>query len=155
MIRILSLDDESEMLDLMRFILESVGFLKSDGFEYLTTTDEQEVLSILRDQSIDLFTQDFARPGPGGCEFLRRLKSEEALKSIPVLGITAGSRDMRSEQLSQVGLDLDRDLAGFVHKPFGPAELIDAIETALREQGKPVPSGVEEFRAHAQRPSKA
>jgi DNA-binding response OmpR family regulator len=50
--RILSLDDEPEMLALLSLILRRAGY------ECLGTTDEQEALSILRTQSIDLFTQE-------------------------------------------------------------------------------------------------
>lgn len=52
MTRILSLDDEPEMLALLSLILRRAGY------ECLGTTDEQEALSILRTQSIDLFTQE-------------------------------------------------------------------------------------------------
>jgi DNA-binding response OmpR family regulator len=51
MTRILSLDDESQMLDLLRLILERAGY------ECLGTTDEQEALSILRTQPVDLFSK--------------------------------------------------------------------------------------------------
>jgi CheY-like chemotaxis protein len=146
MARILSLDDEPQMIELMRLILQAAGF------EFLGTTNEQEALSILRTQPIDLFTQDFMRPGPGGCEFLRHMKSDDTLRSIPVLAVTAGSREMRTEQLKQVGLDIDRDLVGFVQKPFGPSELIDAIEAILTKHGKPVPPGVEALRTRARMP---
>jgi two-component system alkaline phosphatase synthesis response regulator PhoP len=131
MTRILSLDDESQMLDLLRLILERVGY------ECLGTTDEKEALSILRTQPVDLFTQDFMRPvGLCGIEFLRKLKSDEALKNIPVVGISAKPRDARAKELELAGLDMERDLAGYIQKPFGPQELLEAIEAALRKQGK-------------------
>jgi CheY-like chemotaxis protein len=126
---ILNLDDEPEMLDLLRLILES------SGYEFRGTTSDREALSILRTQPVDLFTQDFMRPGPGGAEFLRQIRSEPALSGIPVLGITAGPRDTRAEQLEQVGLDIDRDLDGYVRKPFEPRELLDTIEAILTKRG--------------------
>jgi two-component system alkaline phosphatase synthesis response regulator PhoP len=131
MVRILSLDDESQMLNLLRLILGRVGY------ECLGTTDEQEALSILRTQSIDLFTQDFMRPvGLCGVEFLRKLKSDEALKDIPVVGISARPRDARAKELKLAGLDIERDLAGYIQKPFAPQELVVVIEAALRKRGK-------------------
>jgi CheY-like chemotaxis protein len=131
MTRILSLDDEPEMLDLIRLILES------SGYEFQGTTSDREALSILRTQRVDLFTQDFMRPGPGGAEFLRRMRSEPALSSIPVLAITAGARENRAEQLERVGLDVDRDLDGYVRKPFEPKELLDTVEAILTKRGGP------------------
>jgi CheY-like chemotaxis protein len=131
MTRILSLDDESQMLDLLHLILERVGY------ECLGTTDEQEALSILRTQSIDVFTQDFMRPvGLCGVEFLRKLKSDETLRDIPVVGISARPRDARAKELELAGLDMERDLAGYIQKPFGPHELLEVIEAILRKQEK-------------------
>jgi CheY-like chemotaxis protein len=131
MTRILSLDDESQMLDLLHLILGRAGY------EYLGTTDEQEALSILHTQPIDLFTQDFMRPvGLCGIEFLRKLKSDEALKDIPVVGISARPRDARAKELELAGLDMERDLAGYIQKPFAPSELLVVIEAALRGRGK-------------------
>jgi len=131
MVRILSLDDESQMLDLLRLILERVGY------ECLGTTDEQEALSILRTQPVDLFTQDFMRPGGlCGVEFLRKLKSDEALRDIPVVGISARPRDARAKELELAGLDMERDLDGYVQKPFAPQELFVVIEAALRKRRK-------------------
>ena len=123
---ILSLDDDPITIKVLCAILTDAGY------ESLGTTDDQEALSILRTQPIDLFTQDFMRPGSGGCEFLRQMKSEEALRSIPVLGISAMSRDTIAERLKQVGLDIDRDLNGYFRKPPMWTELLDAIEVILR-----------------------
>jgi two-component system phosphate regulon response regulator PhoB len=130
MTRILSLDDESQMLDLLRLILGRAGY------ECMGTTDEQEALSILRTQPVDLFTQDFARPGSGGVEFLRKLKSDEVLRDIPVVGVSARARDARAKELELAGLDMERDLDGYVQKPFAPQELLEVIEAALRKRGK-------------------
>ena len=132
MTRILSLDDESQMLDLLRLILERVEY------ECLGTTDEQEALSILRTQPIDLFTQDFMRPaGQCGIEFLRKLKSDETLRDISVIGVSARARDARAEELELAGMDIERDLDGYVEKPFGPQNLLEVIEAALRKPKKP------------------
>lgn len=133
MVRILSLDDDPAMLILLRLILESAGY------EFLGATDEEVALSIMRTQPIDLFTQDFTRSGLGGCEFLRQMKSDEALSTIPVLGISAGNKDTHAEQLRQIGLDIDRDLDGYIQKPFTMVELLEAIEAILIKHGKSVP----------------
>lgn len=141
MTRILSLDDESEMLDLLCLIFRRAGY------ESLCTTDEQEALSILRTQPIDLLTEDFMRPGIGGWEFLRLMKSDAGLRDIPILGISAGPKDMRARQLKAMGLDIDRDLDGYVTKPYGPIELLDAVAAALTKRSKPVPAQAVQFRA--------
>lgn len=128
MARILSLDDEIGLLTIIQMILERAGH------ESLITTNEEEALSILRSQPIDLFTQDWHRFGMGGCEFLRVMKADENLCSIPVLLITAAdmSEERPPEQLKAVGLDFNRDLAGYIPKPFMPDELLDTIEAILQ-----------------------
>jgi DNA-binding response OmpR family regulator len=128
---ILSLDDEPQMLNLMRLVLGRAGH------ECLGATDEDEAISILRTRQIDLFTQDFARPdGMGGIEFLRKLRSDETLEALPVVGISARPRDVRAKELELAGLDMEHDLDGYVQKPFGPQELLATIEAALRKRGE-------------------
>jgi two-component system phosphate regulon response regulator PhoB len=130
---ILCLDDEPETLDLMCLILRHAGY------EVTGATSEEDALSLLRTQSIDLFTQDFMRPGRGGIEFLRIMKSDEALRGIPVLGISAGPREFRAYQLKSAGLDIERDLDGYVTKPFAALELVEAIAAALIRRSRPLP----------------
>jgi CheY-like chemotaxis protein len=141
MTRILCLDDEPEILDLLSLIL------KPKGYEVLSTTNGREAQEILRHQSIDLLTQDFARPDLNGLELLQIMKSDAALRDIPVLGVSARPRDRRAEEMKQAGLDLDRDLAGYVTKPFGPFELLEAVEAALTKHGKSTPPQAVQLRA--------
>jgi CheY-like chemotaxis protein len=113
--------------------------LKRKGYEVLTTTNSYEALDILRRQPIDLFTQDFARPDIHGLEFLQMMKSNAALRDIPVVGISARPRDVRTEEMKQVGLDIERDLACYVTKPYSPFEILNAVEVALTKHGKAIP----------------
>jgi CheY-like chemotaxis protein len=133
MARILCLDDELEILKLYRLILERAGH------ECLAANSDERALSIMRTQSIDLLTQDWHRPGTNGLEFLRVMKSDEALRNIPVLFITAGQKEKRAEQLKQVGLDMDRDVAGYITKPITPTELLNTVEAILEKHSKPSP----------------
>ncbi len=56
MTRILSVDDEREMLDLLRLILEGAGY------EFTGVVSGVEALAVMRTETIDLLTQDFMRP---------------------------------------------------------------------------------------------
>jgi CheY-like chemotaxis protein len=134
MTRILCLDDDSDMVNLLSLAL------KRAGYEVLTTTSSYKALDILRHQPIDLLTQDFMRPDLDGLEFLKILKSDAALRDIPVLGVSARPRDPRAEEMKRVGLDLERDLAGYVTKPYSPFELLEAVEAALTKHGKAIPA---------------
>jgi CheY-like chemotaxis protein len=141
MIRILCLDDDPEVVVLLSRILRPAGY------EVLSTTNSHEALDILRHQPIDLITQDFMRPDIHGLEFLQIMKSDAALRDIPVLGVSARPRDGRAEEMKLAGLDLERDLAGYVTKPFGPFELLVAVETALTKHGKAIPPQAAQLRA--------
>jgi CheY-like chemotaxis protein len=134
MTHILCLDDDPEVVNLLSLILTRVGY------EVLSTTNSYEALDILRHQPIDLITQDFMRPDIYGVEFLQMMKSDAALRDIPVLGISARPRDPRADEMKQAGLDFERDLAGYVTKPFSPFQLVEAVETALTKHGKAIPS---------------
>lgn len=131
MTRILCLDDDPDMLDLLRLILQLAGY------EALCTVSSSEALRLLRTERVDLLTQDFMRPDMDGWAFLRLMKSDESLCAIPVLGISAGPRDFRADQARRMGFDLDRDLAGYVVKPFAPDELIAAVAEAVIESALP------------------
>ena len=144
MTRILCLDDDHEFTDLLRLILTRAGY------EVVITNDEEQALSILRTQPPDLFTQDFLRPGMGGWVFLRMLRADAALRDIPVLGISAGPRDMRARQLESMGLDIDRDLAGYLTKPASPIEVLDVVEAALQRHSLPIPVQAAQFREQYQ-----
>ncbi len=133
MTRILCLDDEPEIIDLLRLIV------KPAGYEVLATTSSYEALDILRHQPIDLFTQDFMRPDIDGLKFLQIMKSDAALREIPVLIVAA--------EMKQAGYDPDRDLAGYVTKPFSPFELLKAVEAALTRHAKAIPLQAAQLRA--------
>ena len=133
MTRILCLDDDPEVVVLLGLILRRAGY------EVLSTTNSHEALDILRHQPIDLITQDFMRPDIYGLEFLQIMKSDAVLRDIPVLGVSARPRDGRAEEMKLAGFDLDRDLAAYVTKPFGPFEIVEAVEAALTKHGKAIP----------------
>ena len=130
---VLCLDDEPEILDLLNLIL------KPKGYEVFYTTSGYEALEILRHQPIDLVTQDFMRPELNGLEFLKIMKADAGLRDIPVIGVSARPRAIRTEEMKLAGLDIELDLACYVTKPFGPYELMNAVETVLTDHGKAIP----------------
>lgn len=134
MATILSLDDVPEMLELLSLILERMGY------RHLTTTSGTKALTLLHTRSIDLFTQDFLRPEMDGWEFLQLLKSDETLRDIPVVGISSTLCHRNKELERSMGLDLDRDLAATLSKPFSPLELLDIVAVVLMQRNVPLPS---------------
>ena len=132
MTRILSLDDEPEILPLIGLIL------KLAGYDHLCTTSNTEALAALHNQPIDLFTQDLLRPDMDGWEFYQIMKADEELRSIPVLCISAtfGSANQMTafiESLAEYGDD-------YIAKPFGPEGLLIATTRMMKRHSKHIPT---------------
>lgn len=125
-IRILSLDDEPEMGDLIRLILGRVGY------ELVFSTNNHEAWDLLHVEQFDLVMQDLMRPDMDGWEFYRMLKSDPALYDLPVMIVTAVARHLGqgTGPLGVAGVD------SYVVKPFGPSELTAAVEFVVRKYGK-------------------
>jgi two-component system response regulator RpaA len=128
MVRILSLSYESEMLELLSLILDLAGY------ELLRTTDAEKALSILRNQEIDLFTQDIMRPGIDGWELYRMMKDDKELCSIPVLFFSVA-------RPSKLATDCYLPHGDeYLTLPFAPQELLRTVAEILRRHGKNVPT---------------
>ena len=128
MTRILSLDDEPELLNLYRIILER------RGFEYITTTDCYQALDILRNEPIDLFIQDLMHPGLDGWQLLEVMRSDPRLRDIPVLVISSIASVYHSLPQTECIICLK--------KPFSISELVDAVEQQLERHGPLSPASV-------------
>ncbi len=140
MVRILSLDDDAPMLELINLILQRAGY------EHLYTRDSYAALSILRNESIDLFTQDIMRPDIDGWEFYRLMKEETLLRDVPVLIVTCQAHSVDKAR----GIRL-APTDGYLTKPFGPQELLDAVAAMLKAHSKSPPTEEDRLRARRQR----
>lgn len=126
MARILCVEDEPELSVLLPLVLERAGH------ECLTAMGSEEGLSILRSQPIDLVAQDYTRIG--GFEFLYLMKSDEALREIPVLILTPRFDERHAAMMEEFGLDFDRDLDGFLTGPFKAEELVEMVADILERR---------------------
>jgi DNA-binding response OmpR family regulator len=140
MTRILSLDDCAEIVDLISLILTRAGY------DHTSTTDNYDALSILRSEPVDLFTQDLMRPDMDGWTFYELIKSDASLRHIPVLIISA-----KSQSIDKIlGLQVCQ-VDGYLTKPFGPQELLEAIAEILKRHSKPLPTEEDKARARMRR----
>lgn len=122
--RILCVDDEPEMVELLRLILGS------RGYEIIGVRSGQEALETLERESVDLILLDLMMPGMDGWEVVRRLRANEATASIPVIVVTA-----KSQQVDRVlGLRIVK-VDDYIAKPFTPRELLDAVQRVLHKRG--------------------
>jgi len=119
---ILCVEDESEMIDLMRLILER------RGFRFLGAEGGQEVLDLIRQEQPDLILLDLMMPGVDGWEVYRQLKADADLKEIPVIVVTA-----KAQSIDKVlGLHIAR-VDDYITKPFGPQELLESINRVFEK----------------------
>ena len=131
MVQILSLDDSQEMGELLGLLLNLAGY------QHRWVADGQEALAILRDDAVDLFTQDVMRPGIDGLGLYEALKADEALAGLPVLFVTAGRRpEFAAECLARYG-------DGYLLKPFLVQDLLEAVAGVLARHGKRPPAAGE------------
>lgn len=122
MARILVVDDEEPIQELLRFNLER------EGFSVLVAGDGGQALELCQKMQPDLVVLDIMLPGIDGWEVCRRIRSLAKLQDIPVVMLTA-----RGEEMDKVrGLDLGAD--DYLTKPFSPKELVARIRARLRRQ---------------------
>ncbi|HSR29724.1 MAG TPA: response regulator transcription factor [Anaerolineae bacterium] len=115
--RILVIDDEQSILDLVS------AYLRQDGYEVHTATDGHSGLKAVRAFKPDLIVLDVMLPGMDGMEVLTRVRRES---DVYVILLTA-----KSEETDKiVGLSVGAD--DYLTKPFSPRELVARIKAALR-----------------------
>ena len=120
--RILCIEDEPEMIDLVRLILER------KGFEVLGAVGGQEGLDKLRSEKPDLVLLDLMMPDVDGWEVYRQMKADQELKNIPVVVVTA-----KAQSIDKVlGLHIAK-VDDYVTKPFGPGDLVESVDRVLGE----------------------
>lgn len=117
--KILVVEDEKNIRELIKFNLENAGF------EVLTAEDGQEALEQLSDE-IDLVVLDLMLPQIDGMEVCRRMRGSEELRQIPIIMLTA-----KGEEVERIlGLEMGAD--DYMTKPFSPRELIARIKAIFR-----------------------
>lgn len=118
--RILVVEDEVAIRDMLSFVLEQ------HGYETLEADNYQAALSHLHEPYPDLILLDWMFPGGSGIQLLKFLKQDEILRQIPVVMLTA-----RGEEEDKVrGLENGAD--DYVTKPFSPKELMARLKTVMR-----------------------
>ena len=117
-------EDDDNIRELVIYTLETTG-LKARGF-----ADGSAFMEALAFDTPELILLDIMLPGDDGLELLKKLKSSQKTKNIPVIMVTAKG----SEYDKVVGLDSGAD--DYVTKPFGMMELVSRIKAVLRRTGK-------------------
>ena len=115
--RVLVVDDEPQILAVVR------DYLEHSGFEVLTAADGPTALRVIRGSRPDLLVLDLGLPGLDGLDVARAVRRDGEL---PIIMLTA-----RSEEADRVaGLELGAD--DYLTKPFSPRELVARVRAVLR-----------------------
>lgn len=118
---ILCIEDEAEMIDLMRLILSR------KGYNVRGASGGAEGLQMIRDEKPDLILLDLMMPDMDGWEVYQQIKAEESSKDIPVIVVTA-----KAQNIDRVlGLHIAK-VNDYIAKPFTPQELLHSIEKILK-----------------------
>ena len=125
---ILVIDDEPDILELVRF------GLTQEGFSVETASTATEGLACMAERRPDLIVLDLMLPDMSGTEVCRKLRSQEATAELPVLMLTARGEEMDRVVGFEVGAD------DYVTKPFSPRELALRVKAVLRRSAPAGPS---------------
>jgi len=114
---ILCIEDEPEMIDLIRLILGR------RGFDVVGAAGGKEGLEKVRQQVPDLVLLDLMMPDMDGWEVYQQMKADEKTKNIPVIVVTA-----KAQSIDKVlGLHIAK-VDDYIAKPFSPQELLNSVD---------------------------
>ena len=120
--RILILDDEMSILD----ILEQ--FLQEEGYDCCCAQSPIEALEKLESENFTLLVTDLKMPIMSGDEFIENLRTNERTGDIPVVMLTARDFEMDDEMKQRLGI------SACMSKPFSPRELVRTVKKILKTQ---------------------
>jgi DNA-binding response OmpR family regulator len=115
--RILIVDDEKEIRDLIDI------YLKGEGYDTIKAENGEEALNILSSNDVDLIILDIMMPKVNGIEACLKIREE---REMPIIMLSAKSEDMDKI----LGLNTGAD--DYLTKPFNPLELVARVRSQLR-----------------------
>jgi two-component system phosphate regulon response regulator PhoB len=126
--RILVIDDEPDLLELVRVNLDQAGYRVE------TAESGRKGLERVRSSPPDLVVLDLMLPDVSGTEICRQIRADRELESIPIIMLTA-----KADEVDRVvGFELGAD--DYVTKPFSPRELTLRVRAVLRREAPRSPS---------------
>jgi diguanylate cyclase (GGDEF)-like protein len=122
--RILVVDDEADIRDVLRLTLEA------EGYEVLEAHDGEEALGKIRETTPHLILLDFMMPRMDGRALCQTLKKDILLQQLPIIMLTSKGEVMDKVQ----GIDAGAD--DYVVKPFDPTELLARVRMIMRRTAR-------------------
>jgi two-component system response regulator VicR len=123
--KVVCVEDEPEMIDLIRLILNR------KGFEVIGANGGKEGLEVIRTVKPDLVLLDLMMPEMDGWQVYQQLKADETTANIPVIVVTA-----KAQNIDKVlGLHIAK-VDDYISKPFSLQELVDRVEKVLKQHAE-------------------
>jgi phosphate regulon transcriptional regulator PhoB len=122
--KILIVDDEPDIVDLVSYNL------KKDGFRVTTASDGEEALNKIKKDKYDLVVLDLMLPGIQGVELCRIIRNNPKTAGTPIIMLTA-----KGEEVDRI-IGLESGADDYMTKPFSSRELIARIKAVLRRTGE-------------------
>lgn len=123
-IKILVVDDEKELIDAVKTLLEERGYSVSSA------TDGIGALEIVKTNPPDLILLDIIMPNMDGMTLLKKLKEKEITKHIPIIMLTV--KDGQANR----NMSLETGAYEFISKPYDSIALLRQIRNVLEKTGK-------------------
>jgi len=121
--KILIVDDEKDIVDLVAYNLEK------EGYETLKALDGEKALQLVRAKNPGLVVLDLMLPGIQGLEVCKRIRKDPETAAIPIIMLTA-----KGDEIDKIlGLEVGAD--DYITKPFSVKELLARVKAVLRRSG--------------------
>ena len=120
---ILVVEDSDEIRELLGYVLEA------EGYQVVALGDGRDVVETARERQPALITLDLALPGKDGWAIVRELQDDEKTRDIPILVISAYTRELDAP--------LRRRVARVISKPFYITQVVSEVEEILTSGGRP------------------
>jgi DNA-binding response OmpR family regulator len=119
MAKVLIIEDENDIRQLIFFTLQFAGFQVVQG------KNGEEAVALSKQENPDIILMDVRMPKMDGFTAARHIKADPATEQIPIVFLSAKGQDVEIEQGLNVGAE------DYLLKPFDPPELIDRIKSIL------------------------
>ena len=126
--RILVVDDEKDIVRLVRQYLEQAGYVVSVAY------DGETAVHMLRREAVDLLVLDLGLPDRDGWDIARMIRTDTRLGTLPIIMLTARIDD--SDKI--IGLELGAD--DYIPKPFNAREVVARVRALLRRVNMTAPT---------------
>lgn len=134
--KILAVDDEEDILEVLRFNLTK------EGFSVTCAASGEEALKAALSSKPDLILLDLLLPGMDGLEVARRLKNDASTKEIPIIMVTAKGEEADIVTGLEVGAE------DYITKPFSRKVLIARVRAVLRRKASALADDTEVLAVH-------